>query len=222
MREKEPIVCNQVRIPNFPSLLTVSVANSVRLLSGLRKRRRLVRSAAEETRSSAVRLGSVRKYHPVFERPGSKLPSEKYSNVARARFVLVYCASLTNKIIVQQQETPVVDVTGKECVAALYDYTEKSPREVSMKKGDILTLLNSNNKVFAKDLAVCISEYLLTIFVFLGLVEGRGQRSPRLRTGGLREENRRRSDGFSAEPRGQQLHRRSPEPGPCAHSRRYD
>ncbi|ODM90488.1 Spectrin alpha chain [Orchesella cincta] len=32
-------------------------------------------------------------------------------------------------------------------VMALYDYTEKSPREVSMKKGDVLTLLNSNNKV---------------------------------------------------------------------------
>lgn len=39
-----------------------------------------------------------------------------------------------------------VDVTGKECVMALYDYSEKSPREVSMKKGDVLTLLNSNNK----------------------------------------------------------------------------
>lgn len=35
----------------------------------------------------------------------------------------------------------------KEVVMALYDYTEKSPREVSMKKGDVLTLLNSNNKV---------------------------------------------------------------------------
>ncbi|XP_026468326.1 LOW QUALITY PROTEIN: spectrin alpha chain-like, partial [Ctenocephalides felis] len=46
----------------------------------------------------------------------------------------------------RQQQTPVVDVTGKECVVALYDYTEKSPREVSMKKGDVLTLLNSNNK----------------------------------------------------------------------------
>ncbi|XP_035787487.1 spectrin alpha chain isoform X2 [Anopheles albimanus] len=46
----------------------------------------------------------------------------------------------------RQQETPVVDITGKECVMALYDYTEKSPREVSMKKGDVLTLLNSNNK----------------------------------------------------------------------------
>ncbi|XP_069695869.1 spectrin alpha chain isoform X4 [Periplaneta americana] len=46
----------------------------------------------------------------------------------------------------RQQETPVIDVSGKECVMALYDYTEKSPREVSMKKGDVLTLLNSNNK----------------------------------------------------------------------------
>ncbi|CAG0916965.1 unnamed protein product [Notodromas monacha] len=46
----------------------------------------------------------------------------------------------------RQQETPMVDLSGKECVMALYDYTEKSPREVSMKKGDVLTLLNSNNK----------------------------------------------------------------------------
>ncbi len=46
----------------------------------------------------------------------------------------------------RQQETPALDVTGKECVMALYDYSEKSPREVSMKKGDVLTLLNSNNK----------------------------------------------------------------------------
>jgi len=44
------------------------------------------------------------------------------------------------------QESPVSDVIGKECVMALYDYTEKSPREVSMRKGDVLTLLNSNNK----------------------------------------------------------------------------
>lgn len=46
----------------------------------------------------------------------------------------------------RQQETPVVDITGKECVVALYDYSEKSPREVSIKKGEVLTLLNSNNK----------------------------------------------------------------------------
>ena len=49
-------------------------------------------------------------------------------------------------IILQQQEAPVIDDLGKECVVALYDYQEKSPREVSMKKGDILTLLNSSNK----------------------------------------------------------------------------
>jgi hypothetical protein len=48
--------------------------------------------------------------------------------------------------LLQSQETPIVDITGKECVMALYDYVEKSPREVSMKKGDVLTLLNSNNK----------------------------------------------------------------------------
>nr|3M0S_A Chain A, Spectrin alpha chain, brain [Gallus gallus] len=34
----------------------------------------------------------------------------------------------------------------KELVLALYDYQEKSPDEVTMKKGDILTLLNSTNK----------------------------------------------------------------------------
>ena len=46
----------------------------------------------------------------------------------------------------RQQEVPVTDITGKECVVALYDYTEKSPREVSMKKNDVLTLLNATNK----------------------------------------------------------------------------
>ncbi|KAK6196167.1 hypothetical protein SNE40_001445 [Patella caerulea] len=45
-----------------------------------------------------------------------------------------------------QQEAPIIDDLGTEKVVALYDYTEKSPREVSMKKGDVLTLLNSVNK----------------------------------------------------------------------------
>lgn len=49
--------------------------------------------------------------------------------------------------IEQQQVAPTDDETGKELVLALYDYQEKSPREVTMKKGDILTLLNSTNKV---------------------------------------------------------------------------
>ncbi|XP_052790859.1 spectrin alpha chain-like isoform X2 [Mya arenaria] len=46
----------------------------------------------------------------------------------------------------KQQEAPVIDDLGTEKVMALYDYTEKSPRETSMKKGDVLTLLNSTNK----------------------------------------------------------------------------
>ncbi|XP_071821753.1 spectrin alpha chain, non-erythrocytic 1-like isoform X5 [Apostichopus japonicus] len=45
-----------------------------------------------------------------------------------------------------QQQLPVSDDVSKELVVALYDYTEKSPREVSMKKNDILVLLNSANK----------------------------------------------------------------------------
>ena len=39
------------------------------------------------------------------------------------------------------------DFSDRECVEALYDYEEKTAREVSMEKGDILTLLNSTNKV---------------------------------------------------------------------------
>lgn len=52
---------------------------------------------------------------------------------------------------------PTDDETGKELVLALYDYQEKSPREVTMKKGDILTLLNSTNKVFKTASIVCLS-----------------------------------------------------------------
>lgn len=37
-------------------------------------------------------------------------------------------------------------VGQRQCVVALYDYVEQSPRDVSVKKGDVLTLLNSNNK----------------------------------------------------------------------------
>lgn len=47
----------------------------------------------------------------------------------------------------RQQEAPSGEYipSGREAVVALYDYQEKSPREVSMKKGEILTLLNSSN-----------------------------------------------------------------------------
>ncbi|XP_074621265.1 spectrin alpha chain, non-erythrocytic 1-like [Acropora palmata] len=40
----------------------------------------------------------------------------------------------------------VTDISDKECVVSLYDYQEKTAREVSMEKGDVLTLLNSSNK----------------------------------------------------------------------------
>ncbi|CAH8447491.1 unnamed protein product [Schistosoma bovis] len=46
----------------------------------------------------------------------------------------------------RMQEAPVSDLLGKDVVIALYDYQEKSPREVSMRKGEILTLLASNHK----------------------------------------------------------------------------
>lgn len=46
-----------------------------------------------------------------------------------------------------QPAAHVTDISDKECVVALYDYQEKTAREVSMQKGDILTLLNSSNKV---------------------------------------------------------------------------
>ncbi|CAJ0599218.1 unnamed protein product [Cylicocyclus nassatus] len=38
-----------------------------------------------------------------------------------------------------------VEKLVQQCVLALYDYEEKSPREISMKKGDVLTLLNAAN-----------------------------------------------------------------------------
>ena len=46
----------------------------------------------------------------------------------------------------RQPDTIPEDFVGKECVEALYDYKEQSPREVSVKKGDVVTLLNSKNK----------------------------------------------------------------------------
>ncbi|UYV70522.1 SPTAN1 [Cordylochernes scorpioides] len=55
----------------------------------------------------------------------------------------------------KQQETPVLDQSGKELVMSLYDHVETSPREVSMKKGDVLTLLNSNNPESMLRLGCC-------------------------------------------------------------------
>ncbi|KAJ8384905.1 hypothetical protein AAFF_G00197130 [Aldrovandia affinis] len=49
----------------------------------------------------------------------------------------------------RQQVAPPEEM-GKEQVLALYDYQEKSPREVTMKKGETYTLLNSTNKEWWK------------------------------------------------------------------------
>ena len=53
--------------------------------------------------------------------------------------------------MVQQQEAPIGNdvLVGKECVLAVNDYVEKSPREASMKKGYVLNLVNSANKVMS-------------------------------------------------------------------------
>jgi len=55
-------------------------------------------------------------------------------------------------MLILQPSAHVSDISDKECVIALYDYQEKTAREVSMQKGDVLTLLNASNKVreFAK------------------------------------------------------------------------
>ena len=37
-------------------------------------------------------------------------------------------------------------IGDRQCVVALYDFVEQSPRDVSVKKGDVLTLLNATNK----------------------------------------------------------------------------
>ena len=47
----------------------------------------------------------------------------------------------------QQQQASDPSILGeRQCVVVLYDYTEQSPRDVSVKKGDVLTLINANNK----------------------------------------------------------------------------
>nr|XP_054591347.1 uncharacterized protein LOC129155155 isoform X3 [Nothobranchius furzeri] len=67
--------------------------------------------------------------------------------------ILIHHVLTPDLLTRQQQVAPTDDETGKELVLALYDYQEKSPGEVTMKKGDILTLLNSTNKVVLLELA---------------------------------------------------------------------
>lgn len=102
------------------------------------------------------------------------------------------------------------DLSGKDCVMASYDYDEKTAREISVKEGQLLTLLNSNNRVnysylftwrlinsalwYFIDILVGTGQTAtLTIFTCcsnLGLVEGRSWRPTRLRSFSLLETNR--------------------------------
>ena len=47
-------------------------------------------------------------------------------------------------------EVPVTKPAAKPTVKAMYTYKGKTAREISMKKGDVLTLLNSSNKVISR------------------------------------------------------------------------
>ena len=49
--------------------------------------------------------------------------------------------------LIQQPLIQQGDLSAKDCVVALYDYDEKTAREISVKEGQVLTLLNSNNRV---------------------------------------------------------------------------
>lgn len=46
--------------------------------------------------------------------------------------------------------TPEVQAPQKKMVKALYDYKGKTTRELNIKKGGMLTLVNSSNKVSVK------------------------------------------------------------------------
>lgn len=48
------------------------------------------------------------------------------------------------------------DPPKRPCVKALFDYRQKTARELSMRKGDIMFLLNASNKVTKIELATFI------------------------------------------------------------------
>lgn len=50
-------------------------------------------------------------------------------------------------IIFFQLQNPWADEGKVEYVLVLHDYHEKSPREMSIRKGDILMLVSAHNKV---------------------------------------------------------------------------
>ena len=104
-------------------------------------------------------MSDLRAYGTVIDGLREQSQHCKVSNTVRAPLFLqvltscfksVYCAVhllMHGVFILLQPSAHVTDISDKECVVALYDYQEKTAREVSMQKGDILTLLNSSNKV---------------------------------------------------------------------------
>lgn len=107
--------------------------------------------SAKEARSPDVWPERLRQQYPGPEGAGPVLQGKfknEFSSVLKHHCLFAE-HKISNKFLLtkQQQVAPTDDETGKELVLALYDYQEKSPREVTMKKGDILTLLNSTNKV---------------------------------------------------------------------------
>ena len=71
-----------------------------------------------------------------------------------------------------QESAHISDLSDKECVVALYDYQEKTAREVSMQKGDVLTLLNSSNKVryYLHEKWLLLHWHILHFLQFLSLI----------------------------------------------------
>ena len=61
-----------------------------------------------------------------------------------ARHLLLFCFH-------QALSRPQAEESGKECVMAMFDYAAKTPRDLPMKKGDVLTLLNASNKVLKRN-----------------------------------------------------------------------
>ena len=57
-----------------------------------------------------------------------------------------HCSVKPPKATSSPEQVP-AQLSSKEYVVAMYSYQPKSSREVAMKKGDIMVLLNSSHKV---------------------------------------------------------------------------
>uniref|UniRef100_A0A668AZX3 Spectrin alpha chain, non-erythrocytic 1 n=1 Tax=Myripristis murdjan TaxID=586833 RepID=A0A668AZX3_9TELE len=128
IREKEPIAAstNRGRLNQYPAKPTMSPSHFILIM--------LFPSGKDL-------IGALLKKHEALMSDLIAYGSSIQGLKEQAQSCRIVDASHSS-----QQVAPTDDETGKELVLALYDYQEKSPREVTMKKGDILTLLNSTNK----------------------------------------------------------------------------